>query len=280
MQTVTTRSELQSALAPHRAKRIAFVPTMGYLHEGHLTLVDVAKQHGDVVVMSIFVNPLQFGPSEDLARYPRNLERDSQHAAARGVDILFVPKDDEVYEQGRPLITVVPNALGAVLEGHFRPGHFEGVLTVVAKLFNLVQPHVAVFGQKDFQQCVVIERMVADLNMPVEIVIAPTVRESDGLALSSRNTYLTADDRQSALLISRALRIARDLYEKGERSGDAIVKAASAVLALDANIRPQYVELVEPRTLQSAAHASDDSVLAIAAFVGNTRLIDNMSMSV
>jgi pantoate--beta-alanine ligase len=187
---VSTRAELQAALhaARARAHRIALVPTMGYLHEGHLTLADAARQHGDVVVMSIYVNPLQFGPSEDLARYPRDLERDAQLARARGVDIIFAPSDQEMYD-GRPAVTVHAAELSDRLCGKFRPGHFEGVLTVVAKLFNIVQPNVAVFGQKDFQQWVLIRRMVKDLSFDLEIVVAPIVREADGLALSSRNVY-------------------------------------------------------------------------------------------
>lgn len=279
MRIETTRSGLVQALARHAGKRIAFVPTMGYLHEGHLTLVDQAKKHGDVVVMSIFVNPLQFGPGEDLARYPRDLHRDAALAEARGVDVLFAPADHEMYENGRPIVMVTPGHLGNVLEGRFRPGHFEGVLTVVAKLFNIVRPTVAIFGQKDFQQCVLVRRMCNDLNLAVEIVIAPTLREADGLAMSSRNIYLSAEERQSALLISRSLRIAADLYQKGERDANALVKAASAVLALDNNIRPQYVELVDARTLAAADQATGTSVLAIAAHVGQTRLIDNLRLA-
>ena len=280
MQTETTRHGLRHALAQVRVrgKRIAFVPTRGFLHEGHLSLVDHAREHGDVVVMSIFVNPLQFGPHEDLARYPRDLPRDAALAAARGVDILFVPSAEEMYGAGTPAVTVVAAELGEQLEGHFRPGHFEGVLTVVAKLCNIVQPDVAVFGQKDFQQYVLIRRMCADLDFPIEIVVAPTVREADGLAMSSRNTYLDAEQRQSALQIARALSVARELYRSGERDGRVLVKAAAAVLTLDPAVRPQYVELVDARTLTPVETASAESVMAIAAHVGTTRLIDNMSM--
>ena len=240
---------------------------MGYLHEGHMTLVDVARAHGDVAVMSIFVNPLQFGPQEDLATYPRDFARDSAMAEQRGVDMLFAPSAEEMYPDGRPAITVIANELATKLCGHFRPGHFEGVLTVVAKLFGIVAPDVAVFGQKDFQQSVLIKRMCEDLDMRVEIVVAPTIREADGLALSSRNTYLSDAERQSALQLSRALLVARDLYRKGERSVDVLVKAAAAVLALDAAVRPQYVELVDARTLRPPSNATDESVMAIAAYV-------------
>jgi pantoate--beta-alanine ligase len=193
----TTRSGLRDGLEAARAegKRIALVPTMGYLHEGHLSLVDHALRVSDVVVMSIFVNPLQFGPSEDLARYPRDLVRDSELAQKRGVDMIFAPSDEEMYEAGRPVVTIIAHAAAQRMEGEFRPGHFEGVLTVVAKLFNIVQPHVSIFGQKDFQQSVLIKRMCTDLDFPIRIDVAPTVREPDGLALSSRNVYLSASDR-------------------------------------------------------------------------------------
>ncbi|HEX6559125.1 MAG TPA: pantoate--beta-alanine ligase, partial [Longimicrobiales bacterium] len=225
MQTETTRQGLRRALAAARAqgRRICFVPTMGYLHEGHLALVDRARQHGDVVVMSIFVNALQFGPQEDLARYPRDLARDSELAAQRGVHFLFAPADEEIYPHGRPAVTVLPGEIADRLCGHFRPGHFEGVLTVVAKLFNIVEPAAAVFGQKDFQQCVLVKRMCADLDFPVEIVIAPTVREADGLALSSRNTYLDEAERKSALLLSRGLRAAQQRYREGARDPDELI---------------------------------------------------------
>lgn len=280
MQTETTRRGIRRELelARRRGQRIALVPTMGYLHEGHLALVDHARRQADLVVMSIFVNPLQFGPREDLARYPRDIARDTALAEQRGVDYLFVPTDVEMYEHERPAITVVANDLALPMEGHFRPGHFEGVLTVVAKLFNIVQPNVAVFGQKDFQQCVVVKRMCSDLDFPVEIVTAPTIREADGLALSSRNVYLNGTERESALQLSRALRVARECYHQGERATDALIKAAAAVLALDSAVHPQYVELVDPRTLQAPDQAGDDSVMAVAALVGKTRLIDNIIM--
>lgn len=280
MHTETTKRGLRRILDPARAegKRIAFVPTMGFLHEGHLQLVDHAKRHGDLVVMSIFVNPLQFGPTEDLATYPRDFKRDSAIAQQRGVDVLFAPPADDIYELGRPAITVVANEFGRKLEGHFRPGHFEGVLTVVAKLFNIVQPAVAVFGQKDFQQCVLVKRMCADLDFPCEIMIVPTVREPDGLALSSRNVYLGVKERQSAVQLSRALRTARERYAQGERDPRKLVEAARAVLAADPAIQLQYVELVDPLTLNTPEAARDDSVISLAARIGGTRLIDNMLM--
>lgn len=280
MLTETNRSRLRSALEVARAegKRIVLVPTMGSLHEGHLSLVDRARRVGDVVVMSIFVNPLQFGPAEDLARYPRDLARDAELARGRGVDLLFAPPDEQMYEAGRPAVTVVAREAAQRMEGEFRPGHFEGVLTVVAKLFNIVQPDAAVFGQKDFQQSVLIKRMCTDLNFPIRIEVAPTVREPDGLALSSRNVYLSASERQSALQISRALRAARDRYAQGDRDPNRLLQAARAVLAQDAEVRVQYVELVDELTLERPAQASDQNVMAVAVLVGATRLIDNMVM--
>lgn len=276
----TTKRGLRRVLDAARAqgKRIALVPTMGYLHEGHLRLVDHAKRHGDVVVMSIFVNPLQFGPSEDLARYPRDFKRDSALATERGVDVLFAPPGDEMYGSERPAVTVVATDLSRKLEGYFRPGHFEGVLTVVAKLFNIVEPDVAVFGQKDFQQCVLVQRMCADLDFKCRIVVAPTVREADGLAMSSRNVYLGGEDRRRATLLSRALREATKSYAAGERDPRKLVNVARAVLDADTHIEVQYVELVDPRTLNTPKSAADDSVISLAARIGGTRLIDNMRM--
>jgi pantoate--beta-alanine ligase len=199
MRRLTRIAEVREAVGEVRARgrRIGFVPTMGYLHEGHLRLVDEARRHADLVVMSIFVNPLQFGPAEDLARYPRDLDGDAAKASARGVDLLFAPDGAEIYPE-QPRVVVTPRALAARWEGAARPGHFEGVLTVVAKLLNIVQPHVAVFGQKDIQQALLVRAMVEDLDIPVEIVVAPTVREPDGLAMSSRNSYLDAPSRERA----------------------------------------------------------------------------------
>jgi pantoate--beta-alanine ligase len=280
VQTESTKSGLRRLLDAARAdgKRVAFVPTMGYLHEGHLTLVDHARRYGDIVVMSIFVNPLQFGPHEDLASYPRDFARDAALAEARGVDVIFAPAPEAVYEAGGPTVTVIARETGKILEGHFRPDHFEGVLTVVAKLFNIVQPDTAIFGQKDFQQWVLVRRMCTDLDFPCQVIVVPTVREPDGLAMSSRNVYLSADDRARALLLSRALLRARERYAAGERDPQALVDAARAVLAEDPKVHVQYVELSDPRTLATPDLADDDSVLSLAALVGKTRLIDNMAM--
>ncbi len=278
MDIVNTRAELEAALKPARAtgRRIVLVPTMGYLHEGHLTLVDIARQHGDLVVMSVYVNPLQFGPSEDLARYPRDLERDAALAGARQVDFIFAPDDRQMYGHVKPAVTIHAPPLSDRLCGKFRPGHFEGVLTVVGKLFNIVQPHAAVFGQKDFQQWVLIQRMTHDLSFDIEIIVAPIVREADGLALSSRNVYLSGVERERARALSRALRTAQERYRTGERAPEVLTQAARAVLEAAEGVALQYVELVTPDTLETPLRAEAGHVLAIAALVGKTRLIDNV----
>ncbi len=285
MKTVATRGELRAALATARARgaRIGLVPTMGFLHEGHLSLVDAARASADFVVMSIFVNPLQFGAGEDLERYPRDLEGDAGLARDRGVELIFAPSVGEMYPAGEPLVRVVAGALADRLCGAYRPGHFEGVLTVVAKLFNLVQPDVAVFGRKDFQQSVLVRRMVGDLDFPIHIVVSDTVREPDGLALSSRNVYLSPEGRRSARALSRALRAAADAFARGERKPRALLSAARAILAAEPGVRTQYLELVDPESLEGLdaigrpAHAGD--TMAVAAFVGATRLIDNVLLA-
>ena len=223
MRSVKTISEMRHVIAGQRAKgrSISFVPTMGALHEGHLTLVDEAKNVGDTVVMSIFVNPLQFGPSEDFDKYPRTLEDDAKLASKRGVDYLFTPTKEDIYPEQAPVVLVHPGSIGKEWEGAVRPHHFEGVLTVVAKLFHIVMPDVAVFGQKDLQQAAVVKAMVRDLNFPVGILVAPTVREPDGLAMSSRNRYLSPKERDLALILSRALFAMRDAFARGERRAHA-----------------------------------------------------------
>lgn len=277
----TTREEARVAVADARARGagpIALVPTMGALHEGHLTLVDRAREHAGFVALSVYVNPLQFGPAEDLARYPRDLERDARLAEERGVDLLFAPTDAEMYPAGEPVVRVSPGPLADRLCGAFRPGHFEGVLTVVAKLFNIIQPDVAVFGQKDYQQAVLIRRMVADLDMPVEIVVAPLVREPDGLAMSSRNAYLQGDARIRARSLSQGLADAARAYAAGERNADRLTALVRAAIER-AGARTQYAELVEPDTLARIETAVPGSVLAVAAFVDDTRLIDNIVLT-
>jgi pantoate--beta-alanine ligase len=275
---VTTRAELETALAPARRseQRVAFVPTMGALHEGHLSLFDLARTLGDVVVTSIFVNPLQFAPGEDLARYPRSLERDTGLADARGVDVVFAPTVAELYVDAPARVVVTAPALTDRLCGAFRPGHFDGVLTVVAKLFNLVRPHSAVFGQKDLQQAALIRRMVQDLDFAIAIHVGPIVREADGLALSSRNAYLAADERRAARALSRALRAGAAAWRAGERSRAALLERAHRELAAESGVRVEYLELVDATSLEPLDRAVPGAALAVAAYVGTTRLIDNL----
>ena len=256
-----------------RGRRIGFVPTMGFLHEGHLRLVDRAKQRADRVVLSIFVNPLQFGPKEDFAAYPRDLERDRARAAERGVDCLFVPETKVIYPVD-PVVRVHPGPMGETLEGAARPGHFAGVLTVVAKLFHIVEPDIAVFGRKDFQQAMLVRRMAADLECGLEIDIAPTVRELDGLALSSRNAYLKGDDRRTALALSRVLRAVEQAWRGGEADPQALERRGMEVLRAP-GVTPEYLALVD-EGLRPVAHADARTVVVVAARVGATRLIDNV----
>ncbi|HEX6306693.1 MAG TPA: pantoate--beta-alanine ligase [Longimicrobiales bacterium] len=280
---ITTRliAELRARLTGRRAagERIALVPTMGALHDGHLQLCEVARRNGDIVVMSIFVNPLQFGPGEDLEKYPRGLEHDARLAADCGVAVLFAPATDEILPDGSSFVRVHAPGLDSVLCGRFRPGHFEGVLTVVAKLFNIVRPDVAVFGQKDLQQATLIRRMVRDLNYDIELIVAPTVREPDGLALSSRNAYLTPEERTSGLALNRALQAAQRAFADGERDPAALVAVADAILRQEPGVSPQYVEVVDPDTLRTPGAAARGHAVAIAAHVGATRLIDNVILS-
>ncbi len=277
---VATREALRASVAEARRKghRIGFVPTMGYLHEGHLSLIDEARTRADTVVISVFVNPLQFGPQEDLARYPRDLERDAQLVAARGGDILFAPSVEEMYPHGNAAVVVTAPGLADRLCGAFRPGHFQGVLTVVAKLFHLVTPDIAVFGRKDFQQYVLIRRMAADLDFPVEVLAAPIVRDVDGLALSSRNVYLSAAEREDALLLSRSLRAADAEFRAGFTEAARLIAKARATLAAGRTVSLQYVELVDTSSLDAVSQARAGDVLAVAAIVGSTRLIDNIAL--
>jgi pantoate--beta-alanine ligase len=258
--------------------RVGYVPTMGFLHEGHLSLVDRARALADRVVVSIFVNPLQFGPGEDLARYPRDLERDAALCEARGVDLLFTPSAEALYPAGEPVVRVVPGPLAERLCGAYRPGHFAGVLTVVAKLFHVVPADVAVFGQKDYQQALLIRCMVRDLDFPIAVDVAPTVREADGLAMSSRNAYLASAERSRAALLHQGLAAALAAYRDGVRQPAALVGIAEEFL-VRGGVRPQYLELVDGETLAPPAEAKAGDVLAVAAHVGATRLIDNVILS-
>jgi pantoate--beta-alanine ligase len=275
-----TRGALRERVAAARAAghRIGFVPTMGFLHEGHLALVDLARESAGFVVASVFLNPLQFGPGEDLAKYPRDLERDARLLEARGTDLLFAPSADEVYPGGPPGVSIVAPRLTDRLCGAFRPGHFEGVLTVVAKLFHLVQPDVAVFGRKDFQQLVLVRRMAKDLDFPLEVLDGETRREPDGLALSSRNVYLKGDARAQAALLHGALAAAQDAFARGEREAATLVSTVRGVLDTGSLVRAQYVEVVEADTLAAVEHAAPGDVIALAAYVGDTRLIDNHTL--
>ncbi|HEY4733861.1 MAG TPA: pantoate--beta-alanine ligase, partial [Gemmatimonadaceae bacterium] len=243
MQQVDTISEMRHAVADARAKgqSVAFVPTMGALHEGHLTLIDEAKRVADVVVMSVFVNPLQFGPTEDFARYPRTLDEDAGLASARGVDFMFTPTQADMYPEHAPVILIHPGSIGKEWEGAVRPHHFEGVLTVVAKLFHIVMPDVAVFGQKDLQQVAVVKAMVRDLNFPVGILVAPTVRDPDGLAMSSRNRYLSPKERELSLMLSKALFAMRDAFMRGERRASALEAIGWRMLERVVGLTPRYL---------------------------------------
>ena len=277
MEQISTISGLREAVAAARARgeRIGFVPTMGFLHEGHLRLVDEAKRRAGCVVMSIFVNPTQFGPTEDFSRYPRDLSGDMSKAQGRGVDLLFVPDVAEMYPTP-PALHVTADDLPARWEGAVRPGHFGGVLTVVAKLFNIVAPDVAIFGRKDFQQAALIRRMVRELNFPIDVVVAPTVREHDGLALSSRNTYLDESARASALGLVESLRAAERAFAAGERDGERLTAIGRDLLATQPEIGVDYFAVVDPSDMRPVEKATSESVAIVAARVGRTRLIDNM----
>ena len=277
LRLVTAIPELRDWVRGRRAagERIALVPTMGALHEGHLALVDEARRRAERVVMSLFVNPLQFGPTEDLARYPRDPEGDRALAAGRGVDLLFAPEAAAMYPPESE-VRVIPGPTAERWEGAARPGHFAGVLTVVAKLFHLVEPDVACFGRKDIQQAVLIRQMVRDLDWPLDLVVVPTVRERDGLALSSRNRYLTTEERHDALGLSRALGAAHQAWRAGERRTERIAVRMQEVLAMFPRIRPEYIAITDSGTLSPVETVDGGTVIALAAWVGGTRLIDNI----
>ncbi len=273
MQTVKTISDLRP-IRQGAPGAWGLVPTMGYLHEGHLSLCRRARAECDKVGVSIFVNPTQFGPSEDLARYPRNLRRDLELLEGVGADLVFTPEASEIYPPDFQTRVVVENVTRP-LEGAARPGHFQGVATVVAKLFNIFQPHKAYFGQKDAQQVAVIKQMARDLDFPLEIVVCPTVREPDGLAMSSRNTYLNPRERQAATVLYRALCAAKSLWDAGQRDGEALRQAMQGVLAGEPLARPEYVSAADPLTLAEMDTARRGALLSMAVRIGATRLIDN-----
>ncbi|MEM9903420.1 MAG: bifunctional pantoate--beta-alanine ligase/(d)CMP kinase [Cyanobacteria bacterium P01_D01_bin.44] len=280
MQRLNTLEGLRCWLAQANGT-VGFVPTMGALHKGHLSLITRARQDNDVVVVSIFVNPLQFGPHEDLDRYPRPLANDSNLCEAAGVDALFLPITDILYRQPRPdsatLTQVIPPAeMISKLCGRFRPGHFQGVTTVVTKLLNLVQPTRAYFGQKDAQQLAILRRLVQDLNLPVKVIGCPIVREADGLAISSRNRYLSESARRQAAILYRGLNVAQKTFHSGVRSQSALIQAVQSVLSNVPDLCPEYIELVHPDTLETLDSVETLGMLAVAAHLGDTRLIDNV----
>ena len=276
MKIISHISEMQRWSETQRlaGKKIAFVPTMGFLHEGHLSLVREGKQRGDVVIVSIFVNPMQFNQQTDFTTYPRKPEQDQQMLEEVGTDVLFYPEAQEIYPGGFQTAVEV-DKVSQPLCGAFRPGHFRGVATVVAKLFNITKPHIALFGEKDFQQCVVIKRMVKDLNFDLEILPMPTIRESDGLAMSSRNARLSPSERQTSLCLARALKRAQDLVSHGERQASTILQAVHETLAREGRVRIEYTSLCHPETLEEVTEVSGPTLLALAAWVGDVRLIDN-----
>lgn len=277
MKTLSSIRETRTLVraARQQGKKIGFVPTMGALHAGHVSLVRAAKSRSGFVVASIFVNPTQFGPTEDFSRYPRSFEADQEKLEAEGVDLLFAPSVEDIYPAGAVTFVNVEQ-ISERLDGRSRQGHFRGVATVVSKLFNIVEPDVAFFGQKDAAQAAIIKRMVRDLMFPVEIVVAPIVREPDGLALSSRNTYLSPEERRQATVLSRALREAEARFNNGETSAENLIAIAQQVFSSEPAVRVDYVEIVDPETLEEVSVARQGALVAVAAFVGSTRLIDNV----
>ncbi len=272
MRTVINLPDLRSARLSFTGK-VGLVPTMGYLHEGHLSLIRRARDECEHVVVSLFVNPTQFGPKEDLAKYPRDIERDSQLIEPY-TDLLWTPTAEVMYPQGHQTWVEV-ESMTRPLEGAMRPGHFRGVTTVVAKLFNAVQPHKAYFGQKDAQQAAVIRQMVRDLNFPLEIIVCPTTREPDGLAMSSRNVYLDPEQRKAATVLYRSLSATKELYETGERNAEKIRGKMKEVLASEPLAEPQYVSCADYNTLEELDEIKGKALLSMAVFMGKTRLIDN-----
>lgn len=281
MRLANTLDELRRVLGEERkaGQTIGFVPTMGWLHEGHLSLVDIARQHASFVVMSIFVNPLQFGPKEDYRSYPRDLARDSGLAAGRGVDLVFAPGVHEVYPEEN-LTYVEVTRLSEGLCGASRPGHMRGVTTVVAKLLNMVEPDVIVLGQKDAQQAIVLNKMVRDLNFPCRVVVGPTVREGDGLAMSSRNTYLSEEERRKAVLLWKALCEAESCIREGERDAGRIRGRMEQILRQPPLVRIDYIAITDASNLVEKERLDGRVLIAVAAFVGSTRLIDNIIVEV
>lgn len=280
MQLVSDPREMQRLAQQWRGAglKVALVPTMGYFHQGHLSLMEYGNTAADRLVVSLFVNPAQFGPQEDFSRYPRDLERDAGMARGLGVDVLYTPSAEDMYPPGYQTFVEV-DRLTRGLCGASRPGHFQGVATVVLKLLHQTRPHLAIFGEKDYQQLAVIKRMTADLNLPVEIVGRPIVRESDGLAMSSRNTYLSPEERASALCLFRAIRAARELVLAGAKTRESILEAVRQMIASTPHTRIDYLALADPETLEEVDAIRGEARLLLAVWVGNTRLIDNTLLS-
>jgi pantoate--beta-alanine ligase len=277
MKICVTIPETRAASRDARAsgKRLGLVPTMGALHEGHLALVRAARAQCDAVAVSIFVNPTQFGPSEDLSKYPRQFDRDCRLLEKEGVEILFAPTVEEIYPHGA-VTWVLVEGLSEKLDGRSRPGHFRGVTTIVAKLFHIIEPEAAFFGQKDAAQLAVIRRMVRDLNFPVEIVACPIVREADGLAMSSRNAYLNREERAQALVLQRSLQQTQRKFQAGERIAAKLISTGKEVFVGEPQVVLDYFEIVNPDTLDPVEQISQETLVAVAAYVGSTRLIDNI----
>ncbi len=276
MKVISTVAEFKEARRRMKGT-VGFVPTMGYLHEGHLYLARRAKAENDVSVVSIFVNPTQFGPKEDFARYPRDPDRDLALLEKERTDLVLMPPVEEMYPPGASTWVDVENVT-KTLEGAARPGHFRGVSTVVAKLFNIVEPTKAYFGQKDAQQVVVIQKMVTDLNMNLEVVVVPTQREPDGLAMSSRNVYLNAEERKAAVVLWKSMNLAQGLWQKGERDAEKIRREMTTLIKKEPLARIDYVSIADPRTLEELAQIKGPALVSMAVYMGKTRLIDNMTL--
>jgi len=276
MKIIETVKEMQAYAESLRigGKKIAFVPTMGYFHEGHLDLMRDGRRRGDCLVISIYVNPTQFGPNEDLAKYPRDFERDREMAASVGVDVIFYPPNEEMYPDNYQTYVNVEGVTDNLC-GLSRPGHFRGVTTVCCKLFNMVKPHVTIFGKKDFQQLTAIKRMVIDLNIDLEVIAMETTREKDGLAMSSRNIYLKPEERESALSLSRSLKMAKEMYEQGERDAGVILKKVRNFIGGHSHARIDYVQICDTKTMKDIERLDSEAVIALAVRVGSARLIDN-----
>ncbi len=281
MKTIENISRMSTfvKMMKKEGKSIGLVPTMGYLHEGHLSLVRAAKKHTDVVIMSIFINPLQFGPKEDFEKYPRDLKHDEEAAREAGVDVIFYPSLKDIYPEGYATYVNVEKLTGNLC-GESRPGHFRGVATVVTKLFNIVKPEVAYFGQKDMQQAMMIKKMASDLNMDIDVKIMPVVREKDGLAMSSRNMYLSDAERKDAAIIYQSLKNAEMLIKNGERDVRKVIRAVEDMIRSRQSARIEYVKLIDAKDLKDAKAITGEIAIAVAVFFGKTRLIDNVTLMV